>query len=215
MDLAFPIYSKSLFLEGKNRMLNIVLHEPEIPFNTGAIGRTCVATDTNLHLIRPYGFEISDKYVKRAGMDYWDKLKLFEYMDYEDFLAKHPEIHFADEFCKEGNPEGETDGEAEKNAGSRDMAEISKLWFATTKAQNVYSDVQLGPNDFIMFGKESAGIPEEILVKHPKSCIRIPMWGDIRSLNLSNSAAVLIYEAYRQNGFGKLTKYGELHRLHW
>ncbi|WP_206099974.1 tRNA (cytidine(34)-2'-O)-methyltransferase [Oribacterium sp. C9] len=188
-------------------MLNIVLHEPEIPFNTGAIGRTCVATDTKLHLIRPYGFEISDKYVKRAGMDYWEKLKLSEYMDYEDFLAKHPEIHFADEFSQE------TPGADDSTDNVQ--PEAPKLWFATTKAQNVYSDVHLGPNDFIMFGKESAGIPEEILVEHPKSCIRIPMWGDIRSLNLSNSVAVLLYEAYRQNGFEKLNKYGELHRLHW
>lgn len=196
-------------------MLNIVLHEPEIPFNTGAIGRTCVATDTNLHLIRPYGFEISDKYVKRAGMDYWPKLKLTEYTDYEDFLEKHQEIHFADEFFNEDNSGESSDFPEGNKAWDRDIVDIPKLWFATTKAQNVYSDVQLGPNDFIMFGKESAGIPEEILVEHPKSCIRIPMWGDIRSLNLSNSAAVLLYEAYRQNGFGKLNKYGELHRLHW
>ena len=196
-------------------MLNIVLHEPEIPFNTGAIGRTCVATDTKLHLIRPYGFEISDKYVKRAGMDYWPKLDLSEYTDYEDFLNNHQEIHFADEFFGENIPVENSESGEGNNVWDRDTVEIPKLWFATTKARNVYSEVQLGPNDFIMFGKESAGIPEEILVDHPKSCIRIPMWGDIRSLNLSNSAAVLLYEAYRQNGFGKLNKYGELHRLHW
>ena len=196
-------------------MLNIVLHEPEIPFNTGAIGRTCVATDTSLHLIRPYGFEISDKYVKRAGMDYWPKLKLSEYMDYEDFLSKHPDIHFFDEFAEN---DGWKDSEGKVSGIKvRDKAfmETPKIWFATTKAHNVYSDVPLGPNDYIMFGKESAGIPEEILVEHPMSCIRIPMWGDIRSLNLSNSVAVLLYEAYRQNDFENLNKYGELHRLHW
>lgn len=197
-------------------MLNIVLHEPEIPFNTGAIGRTCVATDTSLHLIRPYGFEISDKYIKRAGMDYWPKLKLNEYMDYEEFLVMHPEIHFADEFHEaDGEFMTFSDGDTERKILHKDFMETPKMWFATTKAQNVYSDVPLGPNDFIMFGKESAGIPEEILVEHPKSCIRIPMWGDMRSLNLSNSVAILLYEAYRQNGFENLNKYGDLHRLHW
>ncbi|SFG13826.1 tRNA (cytidine(34)-2'-O)-methyltransferase [Oribacterium sp. WCC10] len=194
-------------------MLNIVLHEPEIPFNTGAIGRTCVATNTNLHLIRPYGFELSDKYVKRAGMDYWPKLHLSEYLDYKDFLAKHPEIHFADEFCEDSG-----DAESAWNDftnRSKEVIETPKLWFATTKAQYVYSDVTYGPNDYIMFGKESAGIPEEILVEHPKSCVRIPMWGDMRSLNLSNSAAIMVYEAYRQNDFMDLSRKGELHRLHW
>ncbi len=175
-------------------MLNIVLHEPEIPFNTGAIGRTCVATNTPLHLIRPYGFVLNDKYIKRAGMDYWEKLKLSEYLDYDDFLEKHPEICFADDNVS---------------------IETPKLWFATTKGRTVYSDAKIGPNDYIMFGKESAGIPEEILVKHPKACIRIPMWGEMRSLNLSNSVAILLYEAYRQNDFMDLNREGELHRLHW
>lgn len=173
-------------------MLNIVLHEPEIPFNTGAIGRTCVAAGCALHMIRPYGFVLNDKYIKRAGMDYWKELTLYEYLDYEDFLERHPEIS-ADA------PDGKG----------------PKLWFATTKAKQVYSDVSFGPDDYIMFGKESAGIPEEILAAHPGACIRIPMLGDTRSLNLSNSAAVIVYEALRQNGFPGLAKEGDLHRLHW
>ncbi len=200
-------------------MLNIVLHEPEIPFNTGAIGRTCVATNTPLHLIRPYGFTLSDKYIKRAGMDYWAKLHLSEYNDYEDFLSKHPEIHFADEFCSgEKMTDSANDMESlrtDYSGWTQEIIETPKIWFATTKGQHVYSDAKLGPNDYIMFGKESAGIPEEILVKHPKSCIRIPMWGDMRSLNLSNSVAILLYEAYRQNDFRDLSKVGELHRLKW
>ncbi len=162
--------------------MNIVLHEPEIPENTGNIGRTCVATDSVLHLIKPLGFVIDDKHLKRAGLDYWPKLKYFVYESYEDFLAKNPN---------------------------------AKIFYATTKAKRCYSEVSFGPDDFIMFGKESAGIPEEILVDNEPTCIRIPMWGDIRSLNLGNSVAIILYEALRQNSFGELNRQGELHRLSW
>lgn len=170
--------------------MNIVLLEPEIPFNTGAIGRTCVATDTALHLIRPYGFILSDRNLKRAGLDYWEKLRLSEYKNYDDFLVNHPEID-------ETSPDH------------------PKLWYATTKAERTYADVSYGPDDFIMFGKETAGIPEEILVRHRASCIRIPMCSDERSLNLSNAAAVILYEALRQNSFLKLETKGRLHRKEW
>ena len=163
-------------------MLNIVLHEPEMPANTGNIGRTCVATGTALHLIRPYGFILSDKMIKRSGMDYWDNLNLTQYLDYNDFLVKNP--------------------------GAR-------VFYATTKGKNRYTDVEYKDGDFIMFGKESAGIPEEILAEHPESCIRIPMGHDIRSLNLSNSVAIVLYEALRQMGFPKLETEGELHRLEY
>ena len=130
-------------------------------------------------------------------MDYWPKLDLNEYLDYQDFLSRHPEITFAGEETSAANPDA------------------PKLWFATTKAEQVYSEVSFGPNDYIMFGKESAGIPEEILVEHKEACIRIPMWGDMRSLNLSNSVAIVLYEGYRQNDFEELERKGQLHRLHW
>ncbi len=162
--------------------MNIVLYEPEMPANTGNIGRTCVATNTRLHLIEPLGFRMNEKMVKRAGLDYWDKLDVTVYDDFNDFLAKNPG---------------------------------AKIYMATTKAHKTYTEVAYEPDCFIMFGKESAGIPEEILVEHEETCVRIPMWGDIRSLNLSNSVAVVLYEALRQNGFEKMTMQGELHRLHW
>ena len=174
--------------------MKIVLHEPGIPLNTGNIGRTCAATNTELHMIRPYGFRISEKEIRRAGMDYWEKIDLHEYIDYADFLKQHPEIVF------------------NKASGT---SKGPKLWFATTKAVQSYSDVAFGPEDFIMLGNESRGIPEEILIEHPEACIRIPMWGDIRSLNLSNAAAIILYEALRQNGFENMEKQGRLHRLDW
>lgn len=162
--------------------MNIVLFQPEIPANTGNIGRTCVATDTKLHLIEPLGFRLNEKEIKRAGMDYWEHLDVTRYVNFEEFLEKNPN---------------------------------AKIWMATTKAKHVYTDVTYGPDDFIMFGKESAGIPEEILVEHEETCIRIPMLEKIRSLNLSNSVAIVLYEALRQNQFSNMQLEGELHRLQW
>ena len=163
-------------------MLNIVLFEPEIPANTGNIGRTCVATNTRLHLIEPLGFRLDEKSLKRAGMDYWKDLDVTTYIDFEDFCEKNPG---------------------------------AKIYMATTKAPNVYTEVSYEPDCYIMFGKESAGIPEEILQHHKETCIRIPMVGEIRSLNLANSVAIVTYEVLRQNNFEDMTMEGELHRLSW
>ena len=162
--------------------INIVLLEPEIPSNTGNIGRTCVATGSRLHLIEPLGFRLNEKALKRAGMDYWKDLDVTTYVDYEDFLEKNPG---------------------------------AKIYMATTKAAKVYTEVSYEPDCFIMFGKESAGIPEEILVENQENCVRIPMIGDIRSLNLGNSVAIVLYEALRQNGFAGMNLEGNLHRLSW
>ena len=162
--------------------MNIVLHEPEIPANTGNIGRTCVATGTVLHLIEPLGFKLGAKELRRAGLDYWQHLDVRVYKNFQEFLEKNPG---------------------------------AKIWMATTKAKHVYSQVSYGPDDFIMFGKESAGIPEEILVDYEETCVRIPMLDKIRSLNLSNAAAIVLYEALRQNHFSHMQLEGELHRLHW
>ena len=163
-------------------MLNIVLYEPEIPANTGNIGRTCVATNTRLHLIEPLGFSLEEKQLKRAGMDYWKDLDVTTYVNWEDFCQKNPS---------------------------------AKVYYATTKARHVYSEVNYEPDCYIMFGKESAGIPEEILKENPDTCVRIPMVGETRSLNLSNSVAIVLYEALRQNDFSNMKLEGELHRLHW
>ena len=162
--------------------LNIVLLEPEIPANTGNIGRTCVATDTKLHLIEPLGFSLSEKALKRAGMDYWKDLDVTTYLDYEDFLEKNPN---------------------------------AKIYYATTKALKTYTDVQYEEDCYIMFGKESAGIPESILQKYPETSIRIPMIGDTRSLNLSNSVAIVLYEALRQNNFEGMRLEGKPRTFDW
>ncbi len=203
--------------------MNIVLHEPGIALNTGNIGRTCAATNTSLHLIRPYGFHITEKEIKRAGMDYWDKIDLHEYIDYEDFLSRHKELDLGEQIseeqaraCVPGSKEAYKS--SSPKAHTSDCAGIAarpKLWFATTKARQCYTDVSFGADDYIMLGNESRGIPEEILAEHPEACIRIPMWGDIRSLNLANSAAIILYEALRQNGFEHMAKQGNLHRLSW
>lgn len=163
-------------------MMNVVLHEPEIPANTGNIGRTCVATGTRLHLIKPLGFSLEEKELKRAGLDYWKNLDVTVYENFEDFLGKNPG---------------------------------AVLFMATTKARNTYTEVSYPDNAYIMFGKESAGIPEEILVDYEETSVRIPMNEDIRSLNLSNSVAIMLYEALRQHDFAQMQRQGELHRLHW
>lgn len=166
----------------KELKLNIVLLEPEMPANTGNIGRTCVATGTRLHLIEPLGFQINEKQLKRAGLDYWDKLDVTVYDDYADFLKKNPG---------------------------------AKVYMATTKAPNVYTEVHFEPDCYIMFGKESAGIPESILVENQETAIRIPMLDDIRSLNLSNSVAIVLYEALRQNDFSNMLLQGSLRNYDW
>ncbi len=162
--------------------MNIVLLEPEIPANTGNIGRTCVATGTKLHLIEPLGFRLSEKEIKRAGMDYWKDLDVTVYDNYEDFLTRNPG---------------------------------AKIYMATTKALNTYTEVSYDPDCYIMFGKESAGIPEEILLENKETCIRIPMIGEIRSLNLANSVAIVLYEALRQNDFSGMNMVGHLHQHSW
>lgn len=163
-------------------MFNIVLFEPEIPQNTGNIGRTCVATGAALHLIEPLGFSLNEKHLKRAGMDYWSELEVYTYTCWDEFVEKNPD---------------------------------ARLFMATTKSRIAYSEAEFNDGDFIVFGKESAGIPEEILVNHKETSIRIPMIGDTRSLNLSNSVAIVLYEALRQNDFEGLNSEGNLHRLSW
>lgn len=162
--------------------MHIILHQPEIPANTGNIGRTCVATGTALHLIEPLGFRLDEKSIRRAGMDYWEQLNVTRYINFQEFQEKHPG---------------------------------AKIWYATTKAKRLYTEADFGQDDYMMFGKESAGIPEELLVENEETCIRIPMMEEIRSLNLSNSVAIVLYEALRQNGFTGMKTEGELHRLSW
>lgn len=163
-------------------MLNIVLLEPEMPANTGNIGRTCVAANTRLHLIEPLGFHINDKMLKRAGLDYWPLLDVTVYDNYQDFLDRNPG---------------------------------AKVYMATTKAPKIYTEIQFEPDCYIMFGKESAGIPEDILLENQENCVRIPMTGEIRSLNLSNSVAIVLYEALRQNHFENMNLQGHLTKYEW
>jgi len=165
-------------------MVNIVLLEPEMPANTGNIGRTCVAAGARLHLIGPMGFRINEKSLKRAGLDYWEHLDVTIYDCFEDFLKRNEDA-------------------------------VDKLYLATTKAKHVYSQIVYPKDCYIMFGKESAGIPEEILIDYEETCIRIPMCKAIRSLNLSNSAAIVLYEALRQQSFQQMELEGELHLLEW
>lgn len=163
-------------------MFNIVLVEPEIPQNTGNIVRTCAATGCKLHLVRPLGFEVTDKYLKRAGLDYWKDAEIFYYDGFDEVLSKFPS---------------------------------SSFYFFTTKARKNYSSVEFKEGDFLVFGKETRGLPEELLIKHPDSCVRIPMINDTRSLNLSNSVAIAVYEGLRQQNFKGFNCKGELHRLRW
>lgn len=152
--------------------INIVLHEPEIPHNTGAIARTCVLTKSRLHLIKPFGFDLSDKYLKRAGLDYWKYLDLTIYENLDDFFEKNKDANF---------------------------------YLATTKTKNIYSDVKFKDGDYIFFGKETAGLPEDLINKYSDRAIRIPMIKDLkRSLNLANSCTVILYEALRQLDFMEL-----------
>ena len=162
--------------------INIVLHEPEIPQNTGNIARTCAATGAALHLIKPMGFEVDDKKLKRAGLDYWHQLDITYYDNLEDFTAKHPD---------------------------------AKLYYFSTKAPQCYTDVAYGEEVYLMFGKESKGLPEELLKDNKENCVRIPMRENLRSLNLSNAAAIAVYEVLRQHSFENLVEEGTLTRFSW
>lgn len=163
--------------------INIVLHEPEIPQNTGNIARTCAATGAALHIIKPMGFTIDDKKLKRAGLDYWDKLDITYYESLEDFY--------------------------ERNAGAL-------VYYYTTKAPRAYTDIKEYPDSvYIMFGKESRGLPEELLLDNKEFCVRIPMRDTLRSLNLSNSVAIAVYEILRCDNFEGLRETGELTKYEW
>ena len=162
--------------------INIVLHEPEIPQNTGNIARTCAATGASLHLIRPLGFTIDDKKLKRAGLDYWNLLDITYYDGLDDFYAKHPD---------------------------------ATVYYFSTKSQHVYTEVTYPDEVFIMFGKETRGLPEELLKKHPDTCVRLPMREGLRSLNLSNTVAVAVYEILRQRDFEGLQEEGVPTSFSW
>ena len=165
-----------------DKSINIVLVEPEIPQNTGNIARTCAATGAALHLVRPLGFEIDDRKLKRAGLDYWDKLDITYYDGLEDFYEKHPD---------------------------------AKIYYFSTKAKYNYAEVTYPDEVFLMFGKETKGLPEELLAAHPDDCVRIPMRPTLRSLNLSNSVAIAVYEVLRQDNFEQLQTEGALTQFSW
>ncbi len=162
--------------------INIVLHEPEIPQNTGNIARTCAATGASLHLIRPLGFTVDDKKLKRAGLDYWDQLDITYYDGLDDFYAKNPN---------------------------------ATVYYFSTKAPHLYTEIQYPETVYIMFGKETKGLPEELLYANSNACVRLPMRDGLRSLNLSNSVAIAVYEILRQNDFSDLKTTGELTRFSW
>lgn len=162
--------------------INIVLHQPQIPQNTGNIARTCAATGASLHLIRPLGFAIDDRKLKRAGLDYWHQLDITYYDSLEDFYEKH--------------------------AGAA-------IYYFSTKAPLLYTEIEYPDPVYIMFGKETAGLPEEVLYAHPDACVRLPMREGLRSLNLSNSVAIAVYEILRQGGFADLKTAGELTQFSW
>lgn len=162
--------------------LNIVLVEPQIPQNTGNIARTCAVTGAALHLVKPMGFTVTDKHLKRAGLDYWDKLNITYYENLSDFFSKN------------------NDG---------------KFYFFTTKGRNIHSDVSYEGKVYLIFGREDKGLPEELLFEHKENCLRIPMRNTLRSLNLSNSVAVAVYEALRQNNYNDLETQGELTKFTW
>ncbi|MBR6708403.1 MAG: tRNA (cytidine(34)-2'-O)-methyltransferase [Clostridia bacterium] len=166
------------------KSINIVLHEPQIPQNTGNIARTCAATGAALHIIEPMGFAIDDAKLKRAGLDYWHALDITYYRDLEDFYERNP---LARENC----------------------------YYFSTKARHRYTHIDYPAVSYIMFGKETAGLPEELLLANPDNCVRIPMRDGLRSLNLSNSVAIAVYEILRQSDFTGLRTEGELHRLSW
>ena len=160
-------------------MLNVVLVEPEIPQNCGNIARTCAATGSRLHLIRPLGFDISEKAVRRAGLDYWHLVEVFDYDGLDDFFSAHPEAR-------------------------------EDLWLTTTKAPRSYQEARFNPDSWIFFGKETAGLPQDFREQYFDRCIRLPMRSEARSLNLSNTVAICVYEALRQTGFPGLTDTGEM-----
>ncbi|MBQ7879577.1 MAG: tRNA (uridine(34)/cytosine(34)/5-carboxymethylaminomethyluridine(34)-2'-O)-methyltransferase TrmL [Clostridia bacterium] len=163
-------------------MFHVVLVEPEIPQNAGNIARTCAATGTCLHMIKPLGFEVSDRYLKRAGLDYWHLVDIRYYDSFTELQEKYPEARF---------------------------------FYFTTKALHRHSDVKFRDGDFLVFGKETKGLPEELLLKHKEECLRIPMFSEARSLNLSNSVAIAVYEALRQTDYEGLLEEGALHHHSW